>query len=194
MRALLVAAVLCAAALGCGPVQPGDDGSAPADAALEAGFDGAVSEGGVDVVSGDPVDERRRCGPMCVAGETCGPDGYCAPGPDAGDAAAEGGPTCPAPATRCGADCVDTTREVTACGACDRACPGRDGANVMVVCNGGACGFTCVAPFGDCDGNPENGCEFRLGVDRHCGACGRVCAPGLRCVVDATTPFGQCRS
>jgi hypothetical protein len=33
---------------------------------------------------------------------------------------------------------------------------------------------TCAAGFGDCDGDPTNGCEARLAVDGNpCGMCGR---------------------
>src|SRR5262249_55637847 len=35
----------------------------------------------------------------------------------------------------------------------------------------------CVAPFADCDGNADTGCEADLSSDpAHCGACGDSCA------------------
>jgi hypothetical protein len=201
MRGMRAVAVLCAAAIGCGPVPPADDGSAPGDAALEGGIDArgpeagpdAASEAGADAISSDPVDERRRCGPMCLPTETCGPDGYCTLLGDAGrDAASEGGPSCPAPTRRCGLDCVDTTRETAACGACDRPCPGLGAPNITVRCVASACSSTCVAPFGDCDGNVANGCEQRIGDSLNCGMCGRRCPDGQHCEMSAASPFGAC--
>ena len=202
MRRLLAVAVLCAAAtVACWPVQPAEDGSAPADAALESGMDAAAAEAGPDAATeasadaspGEPVDDRRRCGPMCLASETCGDAGFCVPAPDAGPAdASDAGATCPAPTMRCGLDCVDTTREVLACGACDRPCPALGAPNLTVQCVAGACSYTCVAPFGDCDGNRANGCELRLGTSTDCGRCGRRCEGGTRCVTSTTNPSGEC--
>jgi hypothetical protein len=44
----------------------------------------------------------------------------------------------------------------------------------------GACLPPCPVGWADCDGNPANGCEARLGSDAaNCGACGHACsAPG----------------
>jgi hypothetical protein len=57
------------------------------------------------------------------------------------------------------------------------ACPAAG--NAAPTCASGMCGFTCNAGYGDCDGNPGNGCESNLQTSAmHCGACGRACAPG----------------
>lgn len=47
----------------------------------------------------------------------------------------------------------------------------------------------CKAGFGDCDGNPSNGCETMLNSLNHCGACNNRCA-----IADsqATCEDGQC--
>jgi hypothetical protein len=46
-----------------------------------------------------------------------------------------------------------------------------------LVCDAGEC--TCAPRFGDCDGQPDNGCESRLDADAaHCGACGNTCLNG----------------
>jgi hypothetical protein len=53
-------------------------------------------------------------------------------------------------------------------------CPGA--MNAVASCSGGACGFTCNAGFGNCNGTPGDGCEVSLNTDpANCGACGRGC-------------------
>ncbi len=61
-------------------------------------------------------------------------------------------------------------------------CPAR--ANATAVCNSdGTCGFVCLPGFGDCNGNPSDGCEVMIGSDpNNCGVCGKSCAPGQSCV------------
>jgi hypothetical protein len=60
------------------------------------------------------------------------------------------------------------------CGACGVSCaelrrePG---------CADGVCTGPCSAGYGDCDGDPDNGCETPLGATlEHCGACSQSCA------------------
>jgi hypothetical protein len=62
------------------------------------------------------------------------------------------------------------------CGACQRRCH-ADGAEVDAAeCSGGACVLDCGFTWGDCDGDPDNGCETTLWYnDEHCGECGREC-------------------
>ena len=60
------------------------------------------------------------------------------------------------------------------CGACGRSClklPHAQGR-----CEEGGCQVRrCDEGFGDCDGDPENGCEQSLDVMQHCGGCGVIC-------------------
>jgi len=75
---------------------------------------------------------------------------------------------------------LDVRSDPQHCGACDRACP-SSGPNVSGArCEQSQCVLTCapsvLAPFGDCDANPDNGCEARLWADRsNCGMCGTDC-------------------
>jgi len=48
-------------------------------------------------------------------------------------------------------------------------------------CKEGKCVVAaCTAGFGDCDGNPANGCEAELAKNaQHCGKCGNSCGAGL---------------
>jgi hypothetical protein len=49
--------------------------------------------------------------------------------------------------------------------------------NATARCVEGGCGFTCLTNFGDCDGNPANGCETSLlTTPTSCGRCGSTCA------------------
>ncbi len=95
---------------------------------------------------------------------------------------------------------VDVTSTVTSCGACGHACSFAHGA---AACARGVCALTgCDLGFGDCDGNPTNGCETDLGNSTaSCGACGRLCAPphatplcsaGACRVGTCATGFGDC--
>jgi hypothetical protein len=66
---------------------------------------------------------------------------------------------------------------VAAVGACDAVIKIPDravGSNLS--CANGVC--TCTPGFGDCDGNPQNGCEASLREAPNCGACGNTCANG----------------
>ena len=72
------------------------------------------------------------------------------------------------------------------------ACPAR--ANAASTCASGACTFTCISGYADCDGNPNNGCEVNTGSDPdHCGACPMVCptaAGGSRACVSGACSQG----
>lgn len=88
------------------------------------------------------------------------------------------------------------------CGACGETCSTN---NVAAGgCVSGACFIaTCDAGFGDCDGDPDNGCETNLGNDpNHCGTCGTVCSNANgstscsagTCDPVCDSPFGDCDS
>ncbi|MBI5537560.1 MAG: hypothetical protein HY898_32860 [Deltaproteobacteria bacterium] len=84
------------------------------------------------------------------------------------------------------------------CGGCGHVC---SNANGNPSCNGGACGITCTAGFGNCDGNVANGCEINLNTDPiHCGTCAKICngtngTPGCAsgaCTIACATGFANC--
>ncbi len=50
-----------------------------------------------------------------------------------------------------------------------------------------AAGCACAAGFGDCDGDPANGCEVTLENPDHCGVCGHSCLGGS-CVAGSCQP------
>jgi hypothetical protein len=62
---------------------------------------------------------------------------------------------------------------LTNCGGCGNACSNAHGST---SCLAGACTPICSSGFGDCDGDPRNGCEVALDSVSNCGMCGKVCA------------------
>ncbi len=95
---------------------------------------------------------------------------------------------------------VDTRTDVTHCGRCAARC---NPPNAAPTCVMGECRVDfCADGFGNCDGNPTNGCEVdtRTSVS-HCGACGTACTardnafPGClggRCVTSCVMGFQDC--
>ncbi len=65
---------------------------------------------------------------------------------------------------------------VTACGACGRACAPP---HAIGACSTGLCGVVaCEAGWGDCNGDPSDGCEVDLtSTASACGTCGTSCRP-----------------
>jgi len=67
----------------------------------------------------------------------------------------------------------DLSSSVSDCGTCGFACSGD---NATPSCFQGACDISCLTGFGNCDGNPGNGCEVDLSSNvAHCGACNSGC-------------------
>jgi hypothetical protein len=108
------------------------------------------------------------------------------------------GAVCPTPANasaatctvgRCGFDCtagfadcdgdasngceVDLRVSAAHCGLCGNACPMRPNPNAP-GCRAGRCDAACAAGFGDCDANPDNGCEVNLALDQATAWCAPV--------------------
>ena len=193
---LLVALVLLA--LACAPLEPAPT---PADAPPEAAADAVASpDGAPDAVTLD--------GGRTDAAEGSVPDTLTdAPLPrDTPDAQA---PQCPEGMTWCGSFC-SALNTAANCGGCgDRCCddatcpPGRNRTN---ACVGGTCGRACLPGYGDCDSNPDNGCEALLSADNSCGSCTTSClgrphtargacvgtAPEQRCFLTCAAGYTNC--
>lgn len=105
------------------------------------------------------------CGNVCGAGLECRDDGS--------------GPQCLPPCemsgkAECPGGCTDLLSDPMNCGACNTVC--QPAPNGKAQCRKGICETTCADGFGDCDGNPANGCETNLANDpTSCGACGVKC-------------------
>jgi hypothetical protein len=73
---------------------------------------------------------------------------------------------------------TDLGSNLAHCGSCDAA-PCQPGPHGAASCDGGSCSVTCETGFGNCDGDPANGCEADFATDlAHCGACGGDCEGG----------------
>ncbi len=151
--------------------------------------DGAVDEGGVCSCptglgdcdgNGTCETDTTRTVDHCGA---CGSD--CAGRADVGAARCRAG-RCEVAACVAGTeDCngtfddgceTDVRNDASSCGACGDACVA--GPQVATMrCSGGRCRVgTCTAGFGDCNGDPADGCEVDLSNSSlHCGRCGAAC-------------------
>ncbi|MBX3182526.1 MAG: hypothetical protein KF915_07850 [Polyangiaceae bacterium] len=174
----------------------GASGSAGSGGIAGSAGSGAVAgDGGLD--AGEDVEcpaAEKWCDGRCVptddpqfgCGAGCEP---CAPGMnarcEAGACVLEG---CAAGFGNCNLDRTDGCEvslisDPANCGACGRACVVNHG---VAACVAGECAVaSCEVGFQDCDGDPSNGCEARIGADpSHCGGCGQACSatPGAQAV------------
>lgn len=73
---------------------------------------------------------------------------------------------------------VDLMTSMQHCGSCSRLCHTNGHDAVSAVCTDGHCRISCrVHAFGqgDCDDNPDNGCETQLWTNENCSRCGERC-------------------
>ncbi len=99
--------------------------------------------------------------------------------------------SCDAGLGDCDADaatgCEQTLDTLTHCGACGAPCAR---ANATASCGSGSCELVaCDAGFGDCNGDPSDGCEASLDTLTDCGGCGVACAAAN---ATATCATGAC--
>ncbi len=117
------------------------------------------------------------CGPYGCTFECLEGFGNCDNDPETGceEALDEDG-LCPSGCLPGEADCGDgcvPLDTIDNCGECGRSCDAADNADPTCLPTG--CSFVCHDGFGNCDGDPETGCEQPLDDDLHCGACGAAC-------------------
>lgn len=93
---------------------------------------------------------------------------------------------------------TNVLRDVLNCGACSSPC---STANGTPSCDAGLCQMTCTSGWGDCDGNPLNGCEAEHATStKHCGRCdtsctnvhGETACVANRCTPSCQTGYGDC--
>ena len=141
--------------------EPGTDSGPPSGLDAAPAMDAAASPRDAGLV-------ERDSGTM--------PPPDAAPPSDAGPACAAGGADCDGdPANGCEVDLQSSSAH---CGACARACHADGSGASSAACVEGTCRLTCqFAPIlGDCDGDPDNGCETDLWHDpNNCSICGMRC-------------------
>ncbi|AKU95062.1 Tryptophan synthase alpha chain [Labilithrix luteola] len=104
---------------------------------------------------------------------------------------------CPGTQEYCpGIGCVDTTRDPQSCGACGVTCTAPevkpDSMHMAFGCNASACSWACRPNWGDCDGDPTNGCEASLTTMENCGACKTTCSSQQTCYFNFFDPPVRC--
>lgn len=130
------------------------------------------------------------CGNACEAGQRC----IQWPSRDVPECACAQGETYCEGAVTAGeeTDCKNLATDIRNCGSCGNRCAELAGASdvhVVPNCLYGSCTLRCVDGYGDCNGEPLDGCETNLLSDqRNCGACGNSCdlLAGQPCIA------GQC--
>lgn len=189
MKTAALLPLLLALLLGCaGEAPPGSDASA-ADAAPLDALDAAP-----DAAQG--VDAAPDLEPDALA--DAAPDG------DAGDGQVNDAATHDAaPLDAAEVDVAPACGAMTPGDCCGVRCPATGAHAGRSVCSAGRCGFVCEAGFGDCDGDPSNGCEVDLATAfANCGACGNRCPAGAggagavcrggRCALACPVRSGDC--
>jgi hypothetical protein len=123
----------------------------------------------------------------CPAGMKCSPSGSCVIGCDVSS-----GSNCPGAQMCCSSLCIDTTMDISSCGACGRTCSSTNVATPG--CASSLCAPVCTNGFGDCNHpvapNADDGCETNLHDVAHCGGCTNVCN---LMHATATCPSGTCQ-
>lgn len=178
--------------------------------------DGAVAtmDGGADAGDASPNEDAGDGATTGADGANDANDANIAVDGDAANASdadaandvpdAPSGPACSAGTANCNGvasdGCETTLGTIANCGACGDAC--STGANATALCNMGRCAIQCAPGFGDCDGDPRNGCEVDLSSSvAHCGRCANRCADGANalgvcnagaCGLSCNAGFGNC--
>jgi hypothetical protein len=134
---------------------------------------------GTAVVSSDFQDDPDAGAPACtptggpcMMGSTCCAGNSCVAGVCSSAACMPPQVLCMTPM---GGVCVNPSSDTNNCGSCGNVCP--IGANSIPQCAMGVCGSICNTGFGNCNGNPADGCETKILSDpNNCGGCGIHCA------------------
>ena len=117
----------------------------------------------------------------------CGECGIACAGPDCDCVDGELDSVCPAQRADCNGDAtdgceVDIGTDSANCGACGSVCSDTGQGVRSATCEAAACVLVCSSPMlrGNCDGNPDNGCETDLYHDpENCSQCGMQCSACL---------------
>ncbi len=82
--------------------------------------------------------------------------------------------------TVCPNGCKKLKTDPQNCGTCGKAC--QSPAYSEPVCNNGACSFSCIQNYADCNAYAPDGCEVNLAANNNnCGTCGHYCPTDRVC-------------
>lgn len=131
--------------------------------------------GGVCVDTDTDTQHCGQCGGVCGTGQICELGSCITP--------------CPEGQTPCDGVCVTLATDPDNCGFCDNVCVF---ANSSATCVEGTCTLgACDSGFGNCNGEPSDGCETDLSGDLgECGSCDNVCPTPANAT--ATCEDGEC--
>jgi hypothetical protein len=90
-----------------------------------------------------------------------------------------------------------TSSDVNNCGSCGKQCQNAHG---FTACVNAVCSPSCATGWGNCNGNPDDGCETSTTTTSNCGTCGKQCANPHgttscttgSCVPTCTAGWGNC--
>lgn len=100
----------------------------------------------------------------------------------------DAGPDCASGLTECSGECVNLDSSAGHCGACGSACPTPP--NTISLCSAASCDWECAGGFGDCNGDPGDGCEAELTSDPlNCGTCTMACESRFFCQEGGCLPM-----
>jgi hypothetical protein len=174
---------------GCGQICTNDHGTV----ACTQGACTPACAGGFGDCDQNP---RNGCETATTTLDNCGACGVACQNPH-GTTQCQGGvcaPTCDTGYGNCDGDLrngceTDLLFSTANCSRCGFGCTNDHGAT---SCEAGLCKPVCDGTWGDCDGNPRNGCETDLlSSDHNCGGCGLVC--GTANTASSVCSGGRCR-
>ncbi|MFW5920276.1 MAG: hypothetical protein ACOCUS_00450 [Polyangiales bacterium] len=175
-----------------GATDAGDAGMDAGDAGMDGATDGAMDSGSDGAMDGG--DGAMDGGDACTADTSsdpnnCGECGNICPTPTNGSAACVGGECdidCDPGFANCDGDATSCETELgtlTDCTSCGNACIYE---HASAVCETDGCALEdCVSGWGDCNSDPDDGCEQDLSSPDHCGMCDNPCGSDEVCSGDA---------
>ena len=90
--------------------------------------------------------------------------------------------------------CTSDFSKPATCGSCSNDCTHLPHVSGDVGCDAGTCTLSassCAAGWGDCNGDPSDGCEAALDTPDCCGSCTTAC-PGSAAICDASASPARC--
>lgn len=152
----------------------GRDSSSGRDASEDSPSDGALDGGDGGDAATRLCDLSTHTCVGCRGDADCPKGTYCDAALERCTSGCSAERPCPDGFLCCDGQCFDPDHAANHCGSCTVTCEREAG---LGACIAGLCrADSCRPGFGDCNGDPRDGCETDLRTDvTHCGACGSAC-------------------